>query len=89
MAVSRNMVRDMFTSDGTVTLNGVTGVVVNSTVAIGPGTQILLTPKTPAGTQTGAAYISAITLGQVGTAAFTVKGTGSLDTSVYNYTVIG
>jgi hypothetical protein len=90
MAWSKHKNINFFQPAGTVTLNGTTGVAVTSTVPIGPNSIIILTLKTAAGTQTGHPYLSATpTTGPVGTAAFTVKGTGASDTSVYNYTIIG
>lgn len=88
MSMSRNIVRDMLSSNGTVTINGSTAVVVNPLVPLSATSMIILTSLTPTGTVTQAAYISARTNGQVGTASFSVKSNVS-DTSVYSYTIIG
>lgn len=75
---------------GTFTLNGTTAVVVAPVVELGATSTIILTLVTAGGTQTGHPYLSATpTTGVPGTCSITVKGTGSLDTSVYGYTIIG
>ena len=77
----------MMSATGTVTANGSTAVPVTSPVPIGANSQILLTLKTVGGTPSSP-YLSAITTGIVGTAAFSIKSAVG-DTSVYNYTIIG
>lgn len=60
---------------GTVTLNGTTGVSV-ATTAVSSKTRVFLSTQAPGGTP-GSAYVSSITPGT----GFTVKSTGSSDTS--------
>lgn len=88
MSMSRNIVRDMLSSNGSITINGSTAVVVNPLVPLSATSMIILTNLTPGGTVSQNAYISARTNGQVGTATFSVKSNVG-DTSVYTYTIIG
>lgn len=76
------------TSQGTVTANGSSAVVVNPPAAINANSQILLTLKTVGGTPAGAPYLSAITVGAPGTCTFSVKSAVG-DTSIYNYSIQG
>jgi len=68
---------------GTVTLNGATAVAVANT-KVTTGSLILFTLKTVGGTVGAVPAIQTITPGT----GFTVAGT-ALDTSIYNYTIIG
>ena len=68
---------------GTVTLNGATPVTVANT-NITANSIVLLTLKTPGGTVGAAPAIQTITAG----VGFTVQGT-ALDTSIYNYLILG
>jgi len=68
---------------GTVTLNGATPVTVANAV-VTANSQIIFTLKTVGGTVGAVPSIKTITPGT----GFTVAGT-ALDTSVYNYAIIG
>lgn len=69
---------------GTFTLNGATPVTVANT-AVTANSQVLITLKTVGGTVgTSAPNVRTITVGT----GFTVAGI-ALDTSVYNYTILG
>ena len=70
-------------SEGTVTANGVTAVVVADT-AMTADSVVVFTAKTVGGTPAGAPYLSAVTAGT----GFSVKA-ASGDTTVYNYKIIG
>lgn len=74
---------DLFTMQGTVTLNETTPVTVANT-AITANSIIVFTLKTVGGTVGAQPVVATITPGT----GFTCKGTAS-DTSVYNYRVIG
>jgi hypothetical protein len=71
------------TNAGTFTLNGATPVVV-AAPSVTANSQILITLKTPEGTVGAQPALVTITPGT----GFHVAGT-ALDTSVYNYTIIG
>lgn len=68
---------------GTFTLNGATAVTVANT-AVTANSQILITLKTVGGTVGPIPHLATITPGT----GFTVVGT-ALDTSVYNYAIVG
>jgi hypothetical protein len=71
------------TNTGTFTANGASAVTV-AAASVTAGSQILITLKTVGGTVGAIPHIETITPGT----GFTIVGT-ALDTSVYNYTVIG
>ena len=71
------------TTVGTVTAPGAGTAVVVANTAVTATSQIMLTPKTPGGTQAGW-NITSITPGTGFSVTF-----GSSDTTVYNYAILG
>lgn len=90
MSLTKHQLRNLDAASTTVTLNGTTAVTVTPTVPLTANSEIILTLKTAAGTQTGHPYVFGTpTVGQPGTASFQVKATGAADTSIYNVSIKG
>jgi hypothetical protein len=69
-------------SNGTIIADG-TNTVINSNGNVTSNSSIVLTVKTPGGTNVGKAYVSSVTPGT----EFTIKSEAG-DTSVYNYIIL-